>query len=542
MADTVFLRLLADDDKEAALSNAVASLHNSSSLNAAIYTANPDSFRQVPGSPFAYWVSDRIRQLFTKLPPFESEERTVKQGLATADDFRFVRIWWEVSPKKIVTGTTETTPEEFRQQTFKGKRWVPFAKGGEYSPYYADLHLVVNWERDGEEIKARINPDSGRPYSNVWQLTGTERDYFFYPGLTYPRRTQRGLSIRVHSAGCIFADKGPAIFTEYDLPASLLGLTNSIAFQGLVTLQMAFGSYEVGVIQRTPIPPLSQQKGIQVGQFALSCINLKRDLDCASETSYVFYLPALLQSSVDTLAKSLKTWQKKITKTERKLASYQPRIHDIAFQLYSIEGKERQAIETVVSCQSLVDIGKNSEAETDGELIIDNGQIDNRQLTANLISYTVGCIFGRWDIRFATGEKQAPELPDPFAPLPVYSLGMLVETIDEYPLQISQDGILVDNPNYPDDIISRVRDVLEVIWGDRAEAIEQETCEILGVKDLRDYFRKPSNGGFWTDHIKRYSKSRRKAPIYWLLQSSKKNYAIWIYYHRLDKDILSFTQ
>ena len=77
-----------------------------------------------------------------------------------------------------------------------------------------------------------------------------------------------------------------------------------------------------------------------------------------------------------------------------------------------------------------------------------------------------------------------------------------------------------------------------MIWKDRADAIEKEACEILGVADLRDYFRKPGAGGFWDDHIKRYSKSRRKAPIYWLLQSSKKNYALWIYYHRLDKDIL----
>ncbi len=97
---------------------------------------------------------------------------------------------------------------------------------------------------------------------------------------------------------------------------------------------------------------------------------------------------------------------------------------------------------------------------------------------------------------------------------------------------------MLDNPDHPDDIIRRVRDVLEVLWGDRAEAIEQEVCKILGVKDLRDYFRKPGNAGFWTRLIKRYSKSRRKAPIYCLLQSSQKNYAIWIYYHRLDKDIL----
>ena len=77
-----------------------------------------------------------------------------------------------------------------------------------------------------------------------------------------------------------------------------------------------------------------------------------------------------------------------------------------------------------------------------------------------------------------------------------------------------------------------------MIWKDRAEAIEKEACEILGVKELRDYFRKPGKGGFWDDHVSRYSKSRRKAPIYWLLQSSKKNYALWLYYHRLDKDLL----
>ena len=171
---------------------------------------------------------------------------------------------------------------------------------------------------------------------------------------------------------------------------------------------------------------------------------------------------------------------------------------------------------------------------------------DAEPLVAELVSYAVGCVLGRWDVRFATGGKPAPTLPDPFDPLPVCSPGMLQEpdglpatqNPDGYPLRIDWDGILVDDPDHSDDIIRRVRDVLEVIWKDRADAIEKEACEILGVADLRDYFRKPGAGGFWDDHVKRYSKSRRKAPIYWLLQSSKKNYALWIYYHRLDKDIL----
>lgn len=77
-----------------------------------------------------------------------------------------------------------------------------------------------------------------------------------------------------------------------------------------------------------------------------------------------------------------------------------------------------------------------------------------------------------------------------------------------------------------------------MVWKERAVAIEEEACEILNMSDLRDYFRKTGAGSFWDDHIKRYSKSHRRAPIYWLLQSSKKSYALWIYYHRLNKDIL----
>src|SRR5690606_34166550 len=138
----------------------------------------------------------------------------------------------------IVTGTPETTPEDFRRQTFAGKRWVPFAKGGEYSPYYADLHLVINWERDGEELQAFSRSVIRNP------------DFYFRPGLTWSRRTQSGLSVRSLPAGAIFGDKGPSIFADIPDLLVLLAIANSEAFRFLVSLQMAFGSYEVGVIQR----------------------------------------------------------------------------------------------------------------------------------------------------------------------------------------------------------------------------------------------------------------------------------------------------
>jgi hypothetical protein len=154
-------------------------------------------------------------------------------------------------------------------------------------------------------------------------------------------------------------------------------------------------------------------------------------------------------------------------------------------------------------------------------------------------------IFGRWDVQVLLGRpKLLPQ--SPFAELPPCQPAALQDEGNvpamgapaNYPITIDWDGILADDAEHQNDIVQKMRGVLELIWKERADNIESEACAILGVKELREYFRKPAKGGFWDDHISRYSKSRRKAPIYWLLQSSKKNYALWLYYHRLDKDLL----
>ncbi len=540
MSEALFLRLLSYDDKSVALANSIHATREGYTLNTVVYVVNPSSFSQIPGSTFAYWVSVRVRRIFTELPAFESEGRTAKQGLATADDFRFVRLWWEVKPENTVSGTSETKPEQFRKQTFFDKRWVPFAKGGAYSPYYSDIHLVVNWERDAEDLKNFKEPQTGKAFSYL-----RNPDFYFRKGLTWPRRTQRGLSLRIFPRGCIFADKGPVIFSSTDLLPYLLGLTNSIAFQGLVALQMAFGSYEVGVIQRTPVPDSSGRGGEELGKLALLCVALKRDIDRVNETSHMFLVPALLHSNGNTLATWITDWQRKVSKTEQLLADYQREIDEIAFHLYGVEGEDRQAIEESLKHAKLAKVSEE-ESETGDEGNEVEITADPRGLVAALLSYTIGCAYGRWDMRFATHERPLPELPDPFAPLPVCSPGMLtgndgLPLVDDpftYPLAINRGGILVDDPDHSDDIVRRTRDVMGVIWKDNTETIEQEVCTLLGVKELRDYFRRPGNDGFWMDHVKRYSKSRRKAPIYWLLQSTKRNYALWLYYHRLDNDML----
>jgi hypothetical protein len=274
-------------------------------------------------------------------------------------------------------------------------------------------------------------------------------------------------------------------------------------------------------------------------------IAVKRALH--DEKSHFFHLPALLQVKGDLLMERIVAWQIHVTEAEEKLSQHQREIDDIAFSLYCIEEYDRKTIEETTNSQlsAVSEGGEEAHSLEDDEEAPRLGT-DQLSLISDLISYTVGCVFGRWDLRYAANQRACPDLPDPFVPLPVCSSGRLTgddglplhEAPPDYLLCIAPDGMLVDDPDRQDDIIRRIQGVLELIWENRADAIEQEACEILGVKELRDYFRKPGKGGFWDDHVKCYSKSRRKAPIYWLLQSSKKNYALWLYYHRLDKDIL----
>ena len=436
-----------------------------------------------------------------------------------------------------------------RQRTYEGKRWVPFAKGGEYSPYYADIHLVVNWEKDGAEMKAF----SGSVIRNP--------DYYFRPGLTWPARPHKRGSFSTVQPGAIFSHTGTMLFLPTEQHWRYAGILNSDAYIFLLHLLMPRGGnntgqtlkYEIGYVRAVPLPSHKRVWRHQTSTPISIAWVLKRSLDTGSATSHAFTLPALLAIKGETLAERAAASEKQAAETEAELRKTQSEIDEIAFDLYGFTQEER---ETVGSRQ--YPTGSENEVEDNDEetealehpdgFIVKESSATRLQHTADLLSWCVGVAFGRWDVRIAIDPSLAPKLPDPFDPLPVCPPGMLQgpdglpakpeHVPPDYPIRIDWGGILVDDPENRDDIVRRVRDVLEVIWKDRAEAIENEACEILGVRELRDYFRKPASGGFWMDHVKRYSKSRRKAPIYWYLRSAKGNYGIWLYYHRLDKDTL----
>jgi len=523
---TVFIRLLQADEKATALSDAIASISEGGTANAAVHAVDTVSFSQVPGSAFAYWVSERVRRLFRALPPFESEGRRLRLG----DHFRYLRLRWEVP---VASKTHE---------------WVEYYKGGTNRPYYDETCLVVDWDSSRKTYRnfhGRPGRSSERP-SNY--------QYFLLPGLTCPNRPHlRGYFSHV-SPGGVFGHTSPMLHLPAEAHWSTCAILNSGAFVSLLHLLMARGShggqtlkYEVGYLRSVPIPATSSNEHSMLTESAEAAYRLARSLSTGTETSHVFCVPELLQAVGDTLEERIARCRARFEDSEGQSADRDRQIDEIAFRLYGIHRADRLALQEAVDSEgSSLETDESCPRDLDDDVDVGQVAADRDRLVADVVSYSVGCSVGRWDFRFATGEKTLPELPGPFVSLPICSPGMLMDAdglparreAGANPTGIGWDGILVDGPDHPDDVIRRVRDVLEAISKDRSDAIEKEACEIIGVSDLRDYFRKPGPGGFWDDHVKRYSKSRRKAPIYWLLQSSKKNYALWLYYHRLGKDIL----
>ncbi|MGR3379797.1 hypothetical protein [Roseovarius indicus] len=485
-----FLRLIEDSDRSNGLWDVCNAVRNGKE-DPRCYEVNPESFEKVPGKPFAYWISEQIRDIFKIFPPFESDGRVVKQGLATADDFRFVRAWWETS---LDEGC---------------ENWTLLAKGGAFAPFYSDVFLKVNWRHGGLEIKNNLNA-SGGVRSNVWMLKETEEHYFGRVGITWPLRTQR-FGPRILPSSCIFGHKGPVLFDEFDRTDVLmayLALFMSAAFNAFLSLQLNAAdstarSFEVGVLKRTILPPLDQSKLTQLSQLALDAWKMRRVTDWSNETSHAFTLPsALLASNKQASEHGSKLNLDEVTSE----------IDDIAFDLYGFSDADRAA---ALGSSGAVDEDEGVEDADDGD---DDDGAEAVDQTDGLLSWAVGVAFGRFDWRLATGEREAPPEPDPFDPLPAKSPGMLPDGAEPFH---AHSGILVDDQGHPNDLARLIEEVLARV-------------EAPVPADVRRWLQRD----FFPLHLKQYSKSRRKAPIYWPISTSSGSYTLWLYYPSLTDQTL----
>jgi hypothetical protein len=623
-----FHRAIASEDKPLSILTWIRAWRKSQS--------DPNSFVQVladfqflPSRRIAFWMPRSVLGLFKRLRRYRDFRGEVQVGLQTSDNFRFLRLLWEIAPGTIGRSRDDTT--------LRGKKWVCYAKGGEYAPYYSDIHLCLNWLSDGYEAKSLANGAG-----EIICYPRNERHYF-KAGLTYTERTTSNFSLRLLPSGCCFDTNGPRIssgFHRGDLADLAVLLSRPAAFMlefmvgsaDVVYSGSAARHYTPRAVSELPYPELDERTEEALASAATQAWEAHRAIQASQETDWHFAVPCLAAPTADGLRSRM---AEVMEQSDRRIldvltASY--KVERLVTDSLDLSPDAVQAIasdfgphpcaydnhpideaEFVAAYTGSIDRVIDTEAANAGasraltklsffadrrvEVLCHKFGVHPQQIiesrrkkgllepgwpesqVAHLVSYCVGATFGHWDARIAIDPSLAPKLPDPFDPLPVCPPGMLVgpdglpaepnrivseewlrarpdantlppdgsvknPTIpdSEYPLRISWDGVLVDDPGFNgdrphrDDIVRRVREVFDLLWKDKSHEVEQEACDILGVSDLRDYFRKPS--GFFQDHLKRYSKSRRKAPIYWPLSTASGSYTIWLYYHRLNEQTL----
>jgi hypothetical protein len=479
-------------------------LHSDRGTNTALFSVFPNRFFANNQHRLLYRIDSALHDIVTSSDSFEPSGGIVRTGLTTFDDFRFLRLRWEVPLSMIGQGIY----------------WEPFSKGGERVKYHSDVHLLVNRRNDGEELAEANIRCNGQVAQSRQGST-----YYYKAGLTFTSRCS-SFSVRALPEGCVISHNAPSLYANSDDETLyVMGWINSRLIRALVETQANKEYYVPGSVKSLPwrAAPTRDREVIREATVTLYR-SYKRLTEC-NETTAHFRGREWKISLLATFEES----ERRRCHVISLIKEHQHSVSEAVDRVYGTDSKSF-AIDVIGD-------------DPDDEVLAES--VTLRGITDEFISFAVGCLFGRWKIFPVT--EQSTE--SPMEQLPLCPPRMRKPTGEDRPSQLADlsdgyssivhwDGIVSDDADRLDGMAQQVLQVFEIVWPDEFDSVEKEASEILGVKELREYFRKPGKGGFWDDHISRYSKSRRKAPIYWLLQSSKKNYAIWLYYHRLDKDLL----
>jgi hypothetical protein len=425
-------------------------------------------FAVIESAPLAYRRVGLVAHIFREAPALAPAWAEAVVGLQTSADERFVRHWWEASPHTIG----------------KGKRWVPFAKGGGFSRFYSDVYLIVNWDRSGAAIRT-----FERSYIR-------NEDYYFKPGLTWPLRTQRGFNLRVMPEGCVFGHKGPAIFPDRKQDTHfLLGVANSTAAEYLLSGLMSFGSWEVGVIKRLPIPKPSATLHDRIAQIAKTIHDAKASWDEGNETSTRFRAPWLLRDDLVEDAMSVPARLERLaaleTEEEARIQEIYAELNDLAYKLYGIPEKTRGSIEETLGDRPPEVLWPQMEGKT-----VEQKRMEH---VFRLLSYTV---------------KRVVEEDD--------------------------DGIVPFQPAAGESgLVDRVRHELQTLFPER-DVGEVEVALANELKKNVKGYRRTDGISEWLKHafFEYHASLYQKRPILWHIASNQGTapsaFGVLVHYHRFD--------
>ena len=449
----------------------------------AVFRYHQADFNSIPCSPWVYWITPRLRRVFVELPKL-GEIAQLKQGLITADNFRFLRFWWEMGSEHIGFRF-----EDIDSARASKMRWFPYLKGGNFNRWYGNQEYCVNWAYDGAEIKA-IGIESGKVASRPQNI-----DFYFRVGVTWNKVSSGRLSLRLSPAGFIFDSDAPSLFSKN--PLKLLGFMNSSLASIVLSAINPTAGFQVGDLARLPIPTESSKQLENLVEHAISLV-MQDSVD--DETTFDFIAPPWSCSLNDTTTELFLRGDA--------LKDVEKAIDEEVYRLYGISDEDRKAIESELA-QPVAEGEEAKEEEPD--------YVDDEELAHRWISYAVGIVMGRFqpDISGALGQGC-------FSSPVAAELRSLTDS----------DGVATLMEGHQDDLAAKVWQVLQIALGEEGATEVVETA--LGYDNTEEMLRRYLERDFFKRHLQQY----RKRPVYWLLQSANKAFSVYIFHERATKDTM----
>lgn len=499
-----------------------------------LYHCHPKQFLKLTAAPLAYWIPSATLVRLAQLPCLDPSAASVLVGLQTGDDFRFLRNWWEVPASTIAAGLVSpsasadaaTLKRAYEDAFDEGRRWAYFSKTDTAEPWLSPIHLVVNWASQGREIRSLVDKN-GAPRSRLRMLpVGKHPDGYFLRGYSYMLRSTR-LVPYIVPPGVIPTAGRSQVYPASDGDIEVLALLASNVGSGVARLsgeKFAWPKFQKSMVQSIPFAEFGQTLREKLRNFVEGAIETRARRFSSDETGLFFVAPDFGASHSDQTELTLQT----LLNSGLEM--------DVAAAL-GLEPADLKAIETdiheALSVRRVVDDSEEEESE-------EPAQPASFSALHDVVSYFVGVSFGRWD-RDAKAKRAYAQDADPFAPLPCAPPGALIgsdglpvvrpgenfgHALSEYPAAIFADGISHDDAGDTRDLVRRI-----------ADQLPRETSG-ADEDELRDWIR----SRFFEEHIRRYTRGRRKSPIYWQLATSSSRYSVWIYLHALSKDSIFRVQ
>ena len=496
------------------------------------FQAKQKDFEKIPGSPIAYWVSDKIREIFEKNKKL-GDIGEAKVGLQTGDNNRFLRLWNEVNYNKI--GYNMSNSQEALESK---KKWFPFNKGGEFRKWYGNQEYLVNWENDGYEIK-NFYDEKGKLRSRPQNI-----ESYFKESISWSKVSSSNFSMRFYQKGLLFADAGMSYFSNENLKY-ILGLSNSKLINKILSLLSPTLNFEVGHISNIPI---IKKENTLVEKLVEENLNISKEEWDSRETSWDFEKLSLVdgkdfRTAFENYCSHWRDNFVQLHKNEEELNRLFIEIYDlqdemdekVSFDDITILKKEAKIVEIDNS------LPKNFFSDSE-KYLYDRGvslEFNKDELVKQFLSYAIGCIMGRYST-----DKPGLIMANSDDVLELSSNKFLVKDANGDIRQEVETKFLPDEfgilpitaeKDFSNDIVERVKEFVKFVYGE--ESLKDNLnfiAEALGNKDnknpeeiIRAYFIKD----FYADHLQRY----QKRPIYWLTNSGKKNALSCLFYiHRYE--------